>query len=57
MRPASQTLGALVDEMATAHPVAEAVVFRGERLSFSGVRDRAERPCPPNPARARLWAR
>jgi fatty-acyl-CoA synthase len=42
MPPASQTLGALVDEMATARPDAEAVVFRGERLSFSALRDHAD---------------
>jgi len=31
-RPASRTLGDLVDEMAAATPGAEALVFRGERL-------------------------
>jgi hypothetical protein len=31
-RPASHTLGDLVDEMATATPGAEALVFRDERL-------------------------
>jgi fatty-acyl-CoA synthase len=39
MRPASRTLGALLDEIAAARPHAEAVVFRGERLSYAALRD------------------
>jgi fatty-acyl-CoA synthase len=42
MRPRSHTLGALVDEMAAARPGADAVVFRGERLSFAALRERAD---------------
>src|SRR6266571_5704411 len=42
MRPQSRTLGGLVDELAAARPDAEAVVSRGERLSFAAVRDRAD---------------
>jgi fatty-acyl-CoA synthase len=41
-RPRSQTLGLLVDEVATAQPDADAVVFRGERLSFAALRERAD---------------
>src|SRR5258706_8442452 len=42
MRPRSRTLGGLVDELATARPDADAVVFRGERLAFGALRDRAD---------------
>src|SRR2546427_10729829 len=42
MRPLSRTLGALIDELAAARPDAEALVFRGERLSFATLRDRAD---------------
>ena len=42
MRPHSRTLGALIEELASACPHAEAVVFRGERLTFSAVRDQAD---------------
>jgi fatty-acyl-CoA synthase len=42
MRPRSQTLGALIDEMAAARPEAEAVVFRGERMTYARLRDRAD---------------
>ena len=42
MRPLSRTLGALIDELAAARPDAEALVFRGERLSFTALRDRAD---------------
>jgi hypothetical protein len=35
-RPASRTLGDLVDEMATATPGAEALVFRDRRGEFTG---------------------
>ncbi len=38
MRPASRTLGALVDEMAGALPHAEAVVFRERRLTYAALR-------------------
>ena len=41
MRPRSRTLGGLVDEMATARPDADAVVFRGERLTFAALRDQS----------------
>jgi len=37
-RPASRTLGDLVDEMATGTPGAEALVFRDERLDYAGLR-------------------
>src|SRR5262245_44881141 len=42
MRPHSRTLGGLIDELASARPDAEAIVFRGERLTFSALRDRAD---------------
>src|SRR5919108_199799 len=42
VRPRSRTLGALIDEMAAARPDAEAVVFRGERLTYAALRDRAD---------------
>src|SRR5262249_43598233 len=42
MPPRSRTLGALVDELASACPDAEAVVFRGERLTFSALRHQAD---------------
>ena len=42
MRPRSQTLGALIDEMAAARPAADAVVFRGERTTYAELRDRAD---------------
>ena len=42
MRPRSQTLGALIDEMAAVRPAAEAVVFRGERTTYAELRDRAD---------------
>jgi fatty-acyl-CoA synthase len=41
-RPRSRTLGALVDEMAAARADADAVIFRGERLTFAALRDRAD---------------
>src|SRR5437763_11464256 len=41
-RPASRTLGDLVDEMATATPNAEAVVFRDERLDYTGLKARVD---------------
>jgi fatty-acyl-CoA synthase len=37
-RPRSQTLGALLDEITAARPDAEAVVFRGERLTYAALR-------------------
>ncbi|HEX9822126.1 MAG TPA: AMP-binding protein [Methylomirabilota bacterium] len=43
MRPRSRTLGTLLDEMAAARPEAEAVVFRGERLTYAALRERADR--------------
>src|SRR5260370_28571054 len=39
-RPASRTLGDLVDEMATATPGGEALVFRDERLDYAGLKAR-----------------
>src|ERR671937_1636459 len=42
MRPRSRTLGALIDEIAAARPDAEAVVFRGERLTYAALRERAD---------------
>src|SRR5262245_46193445 len=42
MRPHSRTLGGLIDELASARPDAEAIVFRGERLTFSALRDQAD---------------
>src|SRR6266850_923450 len=42
MRPRSRTLGGLIDELAAARPEADAVVFRGERLSFAVLRERAD---------------
>ncbi|HZF04865.1 MAG TPA: AMP-binding protein [Patescibacteria group bacterium] len=42
MRPRSRTLGGLIDELAAARPEADAVVFRGERLSFAALRERAD---------------
>jgi fatty-acyl-CoA synthase len=38
MAPRSRTLGALLDEIADARPRAEAVVFRGERLTYAALR-------------------
>jgi fatty-acyl-CoA synthase len=40
--PGSRTLGALLDEMAAARPGVEAVVTRGERLTYGALRDRAD---------------
>src|SRR5881396_125597 len=42
MRPSSRTLGALIDELAAARPDADAIVFRGERLTFAALRDRSD---------------
>jgi fatty-acyl-CoA synthase len=42
MRPRSETLGGLIDELALARPNAEAVVFRDERLTFSALREQAD---------------
>jgi len=41
-RPASRTLGDLVDEMATATPGAEALVFRDQRLDYAGLKVRVD---------------
>ncbi len=41
-RPASRTLGDLVDEMAAARPCVEAVVFRDERLDYVGLKARMD---------------
>src|SRR5262249_28242696 len=43
MQRRSRTLGGLIDELATARPSADAVVFRGERLTFAALRDKADR--------------
>jgi fatty-acyl-CoA synthase len=40
--PASRTLGDLLDEVAAARPDAEAVVFRGERLTYAALRARVD---------------
>ncbi|MFI5280110.1 MAG: AMP-binding protein [Gemmatimonadales bacterium] len=42
MAPRRRTLGALLDEMAAAQPHVEAVVFRGERLTYAALRERAD---------------
>src|SRR5882672_5350061 len=42
LRPASRTLGDLVDEMAAATPGAEALVFRDERLDYAGLKVRVD---------------
>src|ERR1700745_1627455 len=41
-RPASRTLGNLLDEMATLTPRAEALVFRDERLDYAGLKARVD---------------
>jgi fatty-acyl-CoA synthase len=38
MAPRSRTLGALLDEIAATRPQAEAVAFRGERLTYAALR-------------------
>ena len=42
MRPASRTLGDLLDEIAAARPDGEAVVFREERLTYAELRARVD---------------
>jgi fatty-acyl-CoA synthase len=42
MRPASRTLGDLIDELAAGAPAAEAVVFRDERLTYAGLKARVD---------------
>ena len=42
LRPASHTLGDLVDEMAARRPAAEAIVFREERLDYAALKARAD---------------
>jgi fatty-acyl-CoA synthase len=42
-RPASRTLGGLVDEMAAAAPAAEAVVSGGERLHYAALKQHVDR--------------
>jgi fatty-acyl-CoA synthase len=41
-RPASRTVGDLVDEMAARRPAAEAIVFRDERLDYAALKARAD---------------
>jgi non-ribosomal peptide synthetase component E (peptide arylation enzyme) len=41
-RPASHTLGDLVDEMAARRPAAEAIVFRDERLDYAALKTRVD---------------
>ena len=41
-RPASHTLGDLVDEMAARRPAAEAIVFCDERLDCAAVKTRVD---------------
>ena len=42
VKPASRTLGALLDEMAALRPQAEAVVFRDQRLTYAALRARVD---------------
>jgi fatty-acyl-CoA synthase len=42
LRPASHTLGDLVDEMAARRPAAEAIVFRDVRLDYAALKARAD---------------
>lgn len=42
MMPRSRTLGALLDEMASARPDAEAVTFRGQRFTYAALKARAD---------------
>jgi fatty-acyl-CoA synthase len=42
MPPRARTLGTLLDEIAAAHGDREAVVFRGERLTYAELRERAD---------------
>jgi fatty-acyl-CoA synthase len=42
MAPRSRTLGDLLDEMTAAHPNAEAVVFRDQRLTYAALQGRVE---------------
>ena len=42
MRPASRTLGDLLDETAAARPHAEAAVFRDQRLTYGALKARAD---------------
>ncbi len=42
VHPTSRTLGALIDEMATTRPHAEAVVFRDQRLTYGALRARVD---------------
>jgi fatty-acyl-CoA synthase len=42
MRPLSRTLGGLIDEMAASRPDADAVVFRGERLTYGALSARSD---------------
>src|SRR6266850_1087364 len=42
MPPRSRTLGGLLDEIAAARPGAEAVVFRGERLTYAALQARVD---------------
>ena len=41
-RPASCTLGDLLDEIATITPSAEALVFRDQRLDYAGLKVRVD---------------
>src|SRR5205809_7348157 len=42
MPPRSRTLGDLLDETARAHPDADAVIFRDQRLTYGALRARAD---------------
>jgi len=42
MPPRCRTLGALLDEMTSARPNAEAVVFRGARLTYAALREQVD---------------
>jgi fatty-acyl-CoA synthase len=41
-RPASRTLGDLIDEMAKRRPTGEAIVFRDERLDYAALKTRVD---------------
>ncbi len=42
LRPGSQTLGTLLDELAAANPTAEAVVWRDHRIDYNTLRERSD---------------
>ena len=40
LRPLSNTLGDLLDELAALHPEREAIVFENHRISYKSLRDK-----------------